>query len=116
MPRIIDLIQDGSDSTDLCSEQQMVREVSSYTPALFAISQPDESVLSNLGSLSSRLFSALTKMWGPDSTSMDHFVKPGQEWFWTPEWQAAEKEVEADLAAGRFETFDNMEDFLAGLE
>ena len=43
-------------------------------------------------------------------------IKSGQEWFWTKEWQAAEKEVEADLAAGRFETFDTMEDFLADLE
>ena len=42
--------------------------------------------------------------------------KSGQEWFWTPEWQAAEREVEADLAAGRFETYDTMEDFLADLE
>jgi len=43
-------------------------------------------------------------------------IKPGQEWFWTPEWQEAEREVEADLAARRFETFDTMEDFLEGLE
>lgn len=43
-------------------------------------------------------------------------IKPGQEWFWTVEWQAAEREVEADLAAGRFETFDTMEEFLASLE
>jgi len=43
-------------------------------------------------------------------------IKAGQEWFWTPEWQKAEREVEADLAAGRFETFDTMEDFLEGLE
>jgi predicted transcriptional regulator len=43
-------------------------------------------------------------------------IKPGQEWFWTAEWQAAEREVEADLAAGRFETFDTMEEFLASLE
>jgi predicted transcriptional regulator len=43
-------------------------------------------------------------------------VKPGQEWFWTEAWQAAEREVESDLAAGRFETFDTMEEFLASLE
>lgn len=43
-------------------------------------------------------------------------IKPGQEWFWTGEWQAAEKEAEADLQAGRFETFDTMEDFVADLE
>jgi hypothetical protein len=45
-----------------------------------------------------------------------HPPKPGQEWFWTEVWQAAESEVEADLAAGRYETFDTMEEFLAGLE
>jgi hypothetical protein len=38
-----------------------------------------------------------------------------QCWFWTPEWQAAEHEIEADLAAGRFETFDTMDEFLATL-
>ena len=43
-------------------------------------------------------------------------IKPGQEWFWTEEWQAAEREAQADLEAGRFETFDSMEDFLASLE
>jgi predicted transcriptional regulator len=43
-------------------------------------------------------------------------IKPGQEWFWTERWQAAEREVEADLEAGRFETFDTMEEFLASLE
>jgi len=43
-------------------------------------------------------------------------VKPGQEWFWSEEWQAAEREAEADLAAGRFETFKTDEDFLASLE
>ena len=43
-------------------------------------------------------------------------IKPGQEWFWTEEWQAAERAVEADLETGRFETFDTMEEFLASLE
>jgi len=42
-------------------------------------------------------------------------VKPGQEWFWTAEWQAAEKEAEADLAAGRVETYENDAVFLASL-
>jgi predicted transcriptional regulator len=42
--------------------------------------------------------------------------KPGQEWFWTEAWQKAEREVEDDLAAGNYETFDSMEDFLAGLK
>jgi hypothetical protein len=43
-------------------------------------------------------------------------IEPGQEWFWSAAWQEAEKEAEADLAAGRYETFDTMEEFLAGLE
>lgn len=42
-------------------------------------------------------------------------VKPGQEWFWSEAWQSAEQQAEADLKAGRFETFDTMEEFLAGL-
>ena len=43
-------------------------------------------------------------------------VKPGQEWFWAEGWQAAEREVDADLAAGNYETFDTMEDFLKGMQ
>jgi predicted DNA-binding protein len=43
-------------------------------------------------------------------------VKPGQEWFWSEAWQAAEREVESDLSAGNFETFDNMDDFLKDLK
>ena len=38
-----------------------------------------------------------------------------QAWFWTPEWQAGEREADADLAAGRFETFDSGEKFLEAL-
>ena len=38
-----------------------------------------------------------------------------QDWYWTPEWQVAEREVEDDLAAGRYEEFDTMDDFLVGL-
>jgi len=36
-------------------------------------------------------------------------------WFWTRGHQAAEREVEEDLAAGRFRTFDDAESFLADL-
>ena len=35
-----------------------------------------------------------------------------QAWFWTEEWQAGEREAEADLVAGRYETFDTMEDLI----
>lgn len=41
---------------------------------------------------------------------------PGQEWFWSEEWQAKEREVDEHLAAGRTECFDSSEAFLAALE
>jgi hypothetical protein len=34
-------------------------------------------------------------------------VPADQAWFWTPEWQAKEREADADLAAGRVKTFKN---------
>ncbi len=30
-----------------------------------------------------------------------------QAWFWTPEWLAGEHQASADIAAGRFERFDD---------
>lgn len=42
-------------------------------------------------------------------------VPKDQEWFWTPEWQAMEHEVDEELFAGRYMTFDTSEDFLAHL-
>lgn len=41
---------------------------------------------------------------------------PDQEWFWTPEWIAGEREADADIAAGRGKTFYSGEEFLAYLE
>jgi len=38
-----------------------------------------------------------------------------QAWFWTPQWQEAEAEADADLAAGRSDHFDNGDDFMAAL-
>ncbi|HEV2361633.1 MAG TPA: AbrB/MazE/SpoVT family DNA-binding domain-containing protein [Acidimicrobiales bacterium] len=35
-----------------------------------------------------------------------------QAWFWSPEWQAGEREADADLAAGRVETFGSGEEFV----
>ena len=37
-------------------------------------------------------------------------------WFWTEGHQAAEREADADLAAGRFSDSDNAESLLADLE
>ena len=42
--------------------------------------------------------------------------KPGQEWFWTKAWQQSEREVETELAAGNYETFDTIDEFLKTLE
>ena len=39
-----------------------------------------------------------------------------QAWFWTPAWQAAERQADDDFANGRYEDFDTMDDFLASLE
>ena len=39
-----------------------------------------------------------------------------QAWFWTPRWQAMEREAEEDLAAGRFERFNSSEELLAALD
>lgn len=43
-------------------------------------------------------------------------IPADQAWFWTPEWQAGEREADADIAAGRTEYFDSDEAFLAALD
>ena len=40
---------------------------------------------------------------------------PDQAYFWTPEWQAKEREADEDIAAGRYEEFSTVEDMLADL-
>jgi hypothetical protein len=39
-----------------------------------------------------------------------------QAWFWTPEWQEGELEVDEHIAAGRSRHFGSTEEFLAALE
>lgn len=39
-----------------------------------------------------------------------------QAWFWTPEWQAMEREADEDLAAGRYEDFETLDDFIEDLK
>jgi antitoxin PrlF len=41
---------------------------------------------------------------------------PDQAWFWTPQWQAKEREADAAIAAGDGEFFDSSEAFLASLD
>jgi hypothetical protein len=39
-----------------------------------------------------------------------------QAWFWTPEWQAGEREADRNIRAGRTTYFDSDEEFLAALD
>ena len=39
-----------------------------------------------------------------------------QAWFWTEAWQKGERQADEDIAAGRFEVFDDVETFLAHLD
>ena len=43
-------------------------------------------------------------------------IDANQAWFWTPEWQAGERETQAQVAAGKGEFFASSEEFLEGLE
>jgi hypothetical protein len=42
-------------------------------------------------------------------------IDPEQRWFWTADWQAGETEASEQLATGAYETFDDLDDFLASL-
>src|SRR6202521_2474531 len=42
-------------------------------------------------------------------------IDASQAWFWTPEWQAGEREVDAQLAAGGGESFASGEELLEAL-
>jgi len=37
-------------------------------------------------------------------------TRGGQEWFWSEDWQAGEREAQADLAGGRVRQFENAEE------
>jgi AbrB family looped-hinge helix DNA binding protein len=43
-------------------------------------------------------------------------VDTTQAWFWDPAWQAGEREVSLDVAAGRVDIYESDEDFLASLD
>ncbi len=43
-------------------------------------------------------------------------IDADQAWFWTREWQAKEREADADLAAGRSTTYESDDDFLVALD
>jgi AbrB family looped-hinge helix DNA binding protein len=43
-------------------------------------------------------------------------IDPEQAWFWTERWQKMEREVQADIDAGRVYTYASMEEAIAALE
>jgi hypothetical protein len=43
-------------------------------------------------------------------------IDPAQVWFWKPEWQAGEREADADKKEGRFERYKSDSDFLDSFE
>ena len=40
---------------------------------------------------------------------------PQQAYFWTPDWQAGEREVDEEYARGETEHFDNVDDLIDDL-
>ena len=42
-------------------------------------------------------------------------VPRDQAWFWTPDWQAKEKQADRDLSSGRYRDFDKLENLLKDL-
>lgn len=45
-----------------------------------------------------------------------YWVLNEQLWFWSDEWQAGERQSEADYTAGRYYKFDNVDDFIRALD
>jgi hypothetical protein len=43
-------------------------------------------------------------------------IDPEQAWFWTPNWQAGEKETDEDIMAGRYKDFASMDDLISDLK
>ena len=41
---------------------------------------------------------------------------PDQAWYWTDEWQAGEAEVDKNIAAGNYETYDGINGFIDSLK
>ena len=42
-------------------------------------------------------------------------IRADQAWFWTPEWQAKEREADEDIAAGRVTRYMNDDEFFDSL-
>lgn len=47
--------------------------------------------------------------------ALSAYLDDDQSWYWTEEWQKAEREAEVALTTGDYKTFDSMDDLLADL-
>ncbi len=45
-----------------------------------------------------------------------HVIDKAQAYFWSAEWQQAEREAQADLDEGRSQRFDSVEELIADLD
>lgn len=43
-------------------------------------------------------------------------IPPDQAWFWTEQWQKAEREAQADIETGRVHRYANADEAIAALE
>jgi hypothetical protein len=43
-------------------------------------------------------------------------IDPKRAWFWSRQWQMAEREADADMQAGRYEDFDSIDQVIAVLK
>lgn len=42
-------------------------------------------------------------------------IDPGQAWFWSPEWLAAEMAINQELLSGEYEEFDDIDELIDSL-
>ncbi|GLY06033.1 AbrB family transcriptional regulator [Actinoplanes sp. NBRC 101535] len=43
-------------------------------------------------------------------------IPASQQWFWEKRWQEGERRADADIAAGRTTTYENVDDFMDSLD
>lgn len=47
---------------------------------------------------------------------VNRLIDPDQWWFWTPEWQAGEKQADLEIEAGLGKTYDDTDDLVSDLK
>ena len=72
-------------------------------------------LLTQAGELAHKISQGKAVAFKPARLKRPKHVPKDQEWFWTKEWQAGEREVDEALARGDFKEFDNVEDAIKEL-